>query len=644
MLLVVAVVVIALAGCSGDDDSDTASDPAPAASLTCEWPMWGHDEGRPFAYPAECETELAPETVPRLREQWFHPTDDVVTATPAVVDGTVYVGDWSGTFSALALEDGTERWTFQAPQHRNVYSGQIVGSAAVADVGGERRVFVPSGKTLYALRASDGELLWEHELNPEGDANDPTEIQSSPVVVDTADGPVVIFGFDGHDIPGVRAGLIALDAEDGTQRWYFDPDRGEAASGCVGIWGSPTVDVERGLVFAGTANCPTSPEGWRDHSEAIFAVDLETGVPEWQFQPRGPSNNDFDFAGAPNLFTADGQDVVGLGGKDGVYYALDRGTGELVWKVEASTPRVQAPNFSTGGFIGAAAVQDGIIVGGTAVDGPCPCLHGIATTGTIAWQQEAASATFASSAIVNGVAFSGSTIDFTLRAVDAKNGAVLWSHEMVGSVAGGVAIVDDWVIAVAGIREPGLEPAGTKSGISGFTLASGTAPTTTTPETAGTLPPTPTAPPEEPAFREPAVGPACLASACSPGFTLVSPPPGTTPELTLRLTPNPFRIEVRAAGLGDPAAWIRSGSVSAEAGAVAYGVFVSDDSLSGALLCVLDEAFDCVNEDVPSDATSRYNRVTILAITDTPELPTPADGAGRIVTTVGLSEPVEFEQ
>lgn len=645
LAVLIAVIVLLVVGCSrGDDDDTTSPVRDDTRSAQCQWPMWGHDATRTFAYPAGCETDLAPGTVGRLQQRWFRQTRDVVTATPAVVDGTIYVGDWSGTFYALGLADGRERWTYQAPEHENVYSGQIVGSAAVADIGDERFVYFPSGKTMYALDASDGTLRWDYELNPGGPDDDPTEIQSSPVVA----GGMVIFGFDAHDEPGVRAGIVALDAATGERRWYFDPDEGQEASGCVGIWSSPSVDTQRRLVFAGSANCPTSPVGWRDYSEAIFALDLDTGEPRWRFQPRGPSNFDFDFAGAPNLFDIDGRAVVGLGGKDGVYYALDRETGDLVWKVEASIPRVQNPNFSTGGFIGPTAVADDIVVGGTAVDGPCPCLHGIDTTaGALAWQQNAAAPTFAASTIVNGVAFAGSTTDFTLRALDLASGDVLWSQQMAGGVAGGVAIVEDWVIAVAGIREPGLDPAGTESGVYGFTLGPEGDVTTTLPSTAPTLPPTTLAPPEDSAFRAPAEGaPAegttCVATACTLDFTLKDPPPGTSPSIALRLSPDPYRIEVRADDLGQPGAWIRPGGLAAEQGAVAYGVFVSDDSLNGALLCVLDGAFDCVSEDLPVGATSRYNRVTILAIADTPVLPSATEGFDRIVSTIALDQALEL--
>ena len=172
--------------------------------------MWGYSVGRPFA--TRCASEISAANVDRLRLRWFFNTRDVVTATPAVVDGTVYVGDWSGRFYALRTRDGTARWTFTAKPERLVYSGQIVASAAVATVGGVRTVFVASGKTMYGLRASDGKELWRHTMGRKGDADDPTEIESSPVV---ADGKV-IFGYDVHNSgKGFDAGIVALDARTG---------------------------------------------------------------------------------------------------------------------------------------------------------------------------------------------------------------------------------------------------------------------------------------------------------------------------------------------------------------------------------------------------------------------------------------------
>ena len=115
------------------------------------------------------------------------------------------------------------------------------------------------------------------------------------------------------------------------------------------------------------------------------------------YQPHQPNNNDLDFAGAPNLFTgSDGTPLVGLGNKDGVYYAVSRATGALVWKRKVAEPGLARPggNYSTGGFIGPTAQGNGVVVGGTAIGG-APFLHALdATSGTIDWQQPAAAAIF----------------------------------------------------------------------------------------------------------------------------------------------------------------------------------------------------------------------------------------------------------
>jgi polyvinyl alcohol dehydrogenase (cytochrome) len=591
--------------------------------------MWGHGVTRTFAYP--CPTGISPETAPKLKLRWFFNAGDVVTASPAVVGDTVYVGDWSGTFYALGRDDGTVRWKYATKVHPTMYAGQIVSSAAVADVAGEQTVYFGGGKTLYALRTRDGSLRWKHELGRPGDGDDPTEIESSPVVVNG----MVILGWDVHNsATGEPAGVLALDAATGRQRWVFDPEEGRP-TGCGDVWSSPSVDVDAGLVFAATGNCPSSPEGWRRYTEAMFALDLASGRPRWVYQPHPPNNDDLDFAGAPNLFTgADGRKLVGLGNKDGVYYTVDRATGAPVWQRKATEPGLTEPgsNFSTGGFIGPTAYDDGAIVGGTAIGGS-PFLHALdASTGTIRWQQSEPAATYGAAAIANGVVFLGGT-DFTFRAFDLRSGQVLWSQEMKGAVAGGAAVVDDDVVAVAGIREPGLDEKSRTSGVYLFSLRGGPVPTTTSTTAAPEPPPTGSTAP---------LGPQeCVDTACSVAFTLIEPPAGLTPSMTLRVTRQPWRVEAHANGLGDPNAWLRPGSPAAREGAVAFALFISerDDNPTGGILCVLDAGLSCTSSAIPR-AGATYNRITLLAVKDTTRLPSITEGVNRLVATQAFNPPL----
>lgn len=627
-------VALLASACVGDDGASSAPRSAAAPIDACDWPMWGYGLERTFA--TTCATALSPDTVGELERVWFHGTDDVVTATPAVVGDTVYVGDWAGVMYALDRETGGERWRFETAEHRNVYAGQIVSSPAVADVDGERLVLIGAGKTLYALAAADGAERWHHELGEAGNVDEPTEIESSPVVV----GGLAIVGYDVHNTPGYQAGLRAVDAATGDLEWDVDLDQegghNGAPTGCVDVWSSPSVDEDRGLVFAATGNCPTSPEGWGEFTEALFAVDLE-GHPVWSYQPHEPNNDDLDFAGAPNLFRIGDRDVVGLGNKDGTYYVVDRATGEPVWQAEATRPGLdeEGANFSTGGFIGGSAVSDGVVAGGTGV-GPCPCAHGIdAATGAVLWQNEEPAATYASAAVANGVLFLGGN-DFTLRALDLQTGAILWSEAMQGAVSGGAVVSGDDLFAVAGIREPGLDERSETSGVYRFSLGGGAGPTETTPSTIAADGTAVTA-------LVPG-GLPCTETRCPVDFEINEPPPGTTPRLFVRLTASPLAIEVTAADLGAPEDWVRRGSAAARAGATRFGVFLSardDDPFGGGgLVCSWAEGEDgCTGTAIPRYAAS-YNRLSVLAIVDEITEPTLSDGADRLVRTLSFDPPL----
>jgi polyvinyl alcohol dehydrogenase (cytochrome) len=617
------------------------------AGAECVWPMWGRDPGRTFATPC---SGLTPANASDLRRIWFFNAHDVVTATPAVVGDTVYVGDWSGRLYALNAESGKQRWMRATKVHRNVYAGQIVSSAAVETVDGTETVYFGGGKTLYALRASDGSVRWKHELNPKGGADDPTEIESSPLVVDGPEGtPIVVVGWDVHNsTDGEPAGVFALDAATGDEVWttVLAPSKtgptGEPAtgSGCADVWSSPTADVERGLVFVGTGNCVTSPEGYGRFAEAVVALDLATGDVRWSFQPHQPNRDDLDFAGAPNLFESTAPEggsraLVGLGGKDGTYYALDRETGALVWTTPVVGPGLTNPgsNFSTGGFIGPTAVADGVITGGTAI-GDNPYLHALdAATGAIKWQQPLAAATYGAPGVGGGVVVIGGT-DFTMRALDLATGEVLWSDEVFGAVSGGPAIVGDDVFAVAGIREPGLGTRSRTSGVyryslSGKPLKSATAEPKAEDDSSDTRQQAPSTPQE------------CVGTACDVAFNLVQPPAGLTPRMQLRVDLDPWRAVVKTEGLGDPAAWLRPGSVAQQSGATRFGAFISesDDNPQGGLLCVLDAEGSCTTRKIPRDGAT-YNRITVLAITDSNELPSPAEGVDRLVVTKSFDPPL----
>jgi hypothetical protein len=286
-------------------------------------------------------------------------------------------------------------------------------------------------------------------------------------------------------------------------------------------------------------------------------------------------------------------------------------------------------NFSAGGFIGPTAVADGVIAGGTAIGG-APALHGLdAATGRILWQQPEAAGTYGASSVANGVLFVGGT-DFTLRALDVRTGDILWSDEMSGAVSGGSVIVGDDVVTVAGIREPGTPKRSDTSGVYRYSLRGKPLPS------ANRVPRPPRQ--QSPQTTDPAsADQECIASECNVPFSLIEPPPGVTPSMTLKVSLDPWRVEVHTEGLGPPEAWLKAGTNAAASGATRYGVFISesDDNPQGGLLCVIGDDGSCSTTKVPRVGAT-YNRITVLAITDSDELPTPAEGVNRLVTTTGF--------
>ncbi|MGH9188140.1 MAG: PQQ-binding-like beta-propeller repeat protein, partial [Acidimicrobiales bacterium] len=290
------------------------------------WGMYGRTLTRTFA--TDCPSGITPETVVTLVPAWtFRPPLDLTeqatfTASPAVVEGVVYIGGWDGVMYAIDAATGALRWAHRTDPAPGAAFGPIVSSAAVADVRRDgmrqRLVIFGAGPRLYALDGFTGARAWTLEAG-DGAPDDPAEIESSPVVWEDT----VYVGVDVHNQPDRgRGGLLAVDVRSGELRWKFEPEAAAGAAGafgCGGVWGSPTIDAGTGTVFFGTANCPAVTPSNGLPMEALYALDARTGAPRWRFGPEDDgSDEDEDFGATPNLFVdRAGTTVVGAGRKDG---------------------------------------------------------------------------------------------------------------------------------------------------------------------------------------------------------------------------------------------------------------------------------------------------------------------------------------
>src|SRR5437762_3501106 len=351
-----------------------------AVGGTSDWATYGRDPANTRYQPLEHDISTA--NVARLAPKWIATTTGDVSATPAVVDGAVYFGDFGGTLWKRDAATGALIWSHSVP----AYTGLAGDYARTSPSLDGNVLIVGTNKTpqLLGVDAATGALLWKTQVNPDSHGT----MTGSPILA----GDTVITGVSaaGASGPGAtfRGDIVALDALTGHILWqsYSLPDNGGVAGGYAGatMFSAPTVDLADGLVF-GTFGQPytepanvvacnaAAPGGFSESCEqpgaywkSIVAFSLSTGTPVWSYRVFGsapwqracgaqPSQvtwcapqadgEKWDIGGSsPNVFELGGREVVGFGGKSGVYYLFDARTGALLWNT------LVGPGGDQGGF------------------------------------------------------------------------------------------------------------------------------------------------------------------------------------------------------------------------------------------------------------------------------------------------------
>jgi polyvinyl alcohol dehydrogenase (cytochrome) len=488
------VVAMVIAGCgeavSPGAEAATAAHVVPGS---WDWPTYGHDAQHTF----HGRTTLTRSSVKKLKVAWFFPTGDAVTATPTVVDGTVYVGSWDDFFYALDLSTGAVRWKYQLSAQNAItpYPGQqprdatsdgglVTSSAWYQPAEGTRPdlVIFGGGYTLYALDATTGALYWRHDYTGQPDQSpspttDGTRIFSSPVVV----GNEVLFGVDVDGQPNTRGYIVGANLDTGDPSWEFQTDVDATGkvlnNGCGSVWSSGTVLPQLGLVVYGLADCGfTNTELL---SDSIVALHVDNGQLAWMYRPQLPDLScDWDFGASANAgVTADGKATfLGVGGKDGTYYSLNPATGRLRWATN-----VVFGGFA-GGFIATTAFDGHRVYGSTAIGDfgnfekdtqilcdpsnprdtaeQQPTVNTFrARTGAVAWQVDSAPS-FGPTTVAGGMTFNGPALDGDILQVRlTASGDLLDTVSLPGPIWSGVATVGDALVTGIG-SSYSAQPAG----------------------------------------------------------------------------------------------------------------------------------------------------------------------------------------
>jgi outer membrane protein assembly factor BamB len=266
-----------------------------------------------------------------------------MASSPAVRDGTVYIGDPGGYIHALDATDGTQRWEY--------WTGQL-SDARQSPTVADGTVFAGGSTGLYALDSADGSVVWEKTglgaLGP-----------SSPTVVDGT----VFIGSDEPTFEDFNQ-AYALDATDGSTIWGFSTDESFNFS-------APT--VADGTVFI----------GGRSQLGALYALDAASGTERWSYQTDGA------IFSSPTV--ANG--TVFVGSDDNSVYALDTASGEERWTYETGDRVRSSPTV----------VGETVFIGSN--DGSVYALD--AADGSLVWEFDTGGSVLSSPTVVDGVVFVG---------------------------------------------------------------------------------------------------------------------------------------------------------------------------------------------------------------------------------------------
>jgi outer membrane protein assembly factor BamB len=281
-----------------------------------------------------------------------------VTAKPLLLGGVLVVPSDDGNLYAFNPATGTEEWQAQVGMTPN----------EVAGFGNEAVVSATNG-TVDAFGAA-GNLIWSADLNStpynasyvygaSANANEVYVSADSGIFAISDDGTVkIVTSFPSSLVTAPAAGpdyvvygtgntLYKMD-DDGTVLWTAQIDGGSfyppaaidangavyagALDGAVHAYSADGADLWQvmsrnwvmgtPLVYGGVAYFGSDDGG-------VYAVDAGSGQLIWQAQTQLAVQTE------PEPGTMGGRNVIFVGGSDNNIYAIDRSSGEIVWKGSA---------------------------------------------------------------------------------------------------------------------------------------------------------------------------------------------------------------------------------------------------------------------------------------------------------------------
>lgn len=340
-----------------------------------DWIAVGGDRG---AQRYSSLNQINRKNVSQLKVAWTFQTGELnrqrqktIECTPLIIEGVMYISTGHLRVVALNAASGEELWSFD-PFENHSAAGPLASGGVNRGVAywcdeepnGKRRIIHgTSDGRLFSLDAKTGKLDTEFGNAGVKDLRedlqrDISKLGYGPTSAPAICGNNIIIGVSNGEGPGDAApgDIRAFDVETGKQVWRFHtvPREGEYGNetwakdswknrGGANAWGGVSVDVERGMVFAGLGSAAFDFYGGDRHGQNLFAnctiaLEAKTGERRWHFQTLRHDMWDHDLPIYPNLVTVThaGKKIPAVAQvtKTGYVFLIDRESGEPLFEIE----------------------------------------------------------------------------------------------------------------------------------------------------------------------------------------------------------------------------------------------------------------------------------------------------------------------
>lgn len=463
--------------------------------------------------------------VGQLRIAWSRTFDDngLMESTPLVHNGVMYFATGDDVIQALDATNGHLLWEYR----RDLSPEKVLGSLVTRSIAiwQDRLILLTKDSYIIAVDAKSGTLLWEKPAGPIGRI-----FSSGPII---ANGKAIVGGSCANiSLPGDANGcfVAAYDIKTGNELWrtYTIAQPGTVADMTwadvpyekrrgVGTWIAPSYDPKLNLIYIGTGETSPyskfrfAPPGHYDdeflYQTSTLAIDADTGAIKWHqqhFRDQFDMDHTYERFLVDTAITPDPKEVdwinpkvtpdklrhvvTGIFGKTGIFYAIDRETGEFLWARNtvyqnlissidpvtgrATIPAAQIPtavgqqfnlcpgwlggkNWEAGAYsplthtiyfpeqnICMSAVEgaNDVVNGGfqfaPGANGNVGTIRGVnVRTGRQTWQFDTRAAVTSLLTTGGGLVFGGD-VNRQFRAFDQETGKVLWEQTMPAQVGG----------------------------------------------------------------------------------------------------------------------------------------------------------------------------------------------------------------